>query len=108
MCRRAIEDAIILIMMKSCTESQLFSMATLIAVLNDLKTSNNGNGALDCNQLWSKNRTKLGSLLGTSEDTKDDSRHSALDGYQDGILLVAKLVTVNGDVLESDNGLSLG
>ena len=63
---------------------------------------NNGNSALDGNQLWSENRTKLGSLLALSEDTKDGTSYSALDGYIDGIL-GAKLGTVNGDVLESDD-----
>ena len=51
---------------------------------------------------------KPGIPFSTSHGTKDGTNDSIFDGYLIGILLGAEFGTVDGDILGSDDGLSLG
>ena len=47
-------------------------------------------------------------FLNTAHGTKDGTNDGIFDGYLIGILLGAEFGTVDGDILGSDDGLSLG
>ena len=64
-------------------------------------------GTIYDNPLGSNDETKIGALLGTSEGTEDGTADGLLGGYLDDILLGTELVTVDSDILASDDGLSL-
>ena len=63
---------------------------------------------IDGNPRRSNDGAKLNVLLTESEGTKYGTNDCVLDGYLDGIVIGAELGTIDGDIVGSDDCLSLG